>query len=101
MLIVPAFIFAALEQVLSEKLEWKGQSKIGSLDNAQYSPRGGNRKIFSEKLGFQESAQSRVGSLDNADHQPLGGTIKVIFSDRTRDMCLLCCHRCRAFFHIL
>jgi len=34
-----------LKQIESRKLTWKAESKIGSLENATYQPKGGNVKV--------------------------------------------------------
>lgn len=36
-------------KVVTQKLEWKVKSKVGSLDNVKHVPGGGNVKIFDEK----------------------------------------------------
>lgn len=53
------------------------KSKIGSLENAQHHPGGGDKKIFDAKTRY--SVNSKVGSLDNSKHIPGGGD-KQIFS---------------------
>ena len=50
-------------------------SKVGSLDNINHKPAGGQKKIFSEKPKFE--AKSKCGSLDNIKHKPAGGDKKV------------------------
>uniref|UniRef100_F1L1V7 Microtubule-associated protein n=1 Tax=Ascaris suum TaxID=6253 RepID=F1L1V7_ASCSU len=67
------------KKIPTQKLEWKAQSKIGSLDNVTHRPPGGNVKIFSAKLEWK--AESKVGSTDNIKHKPAGGDIK-IFSEK-------------------
>ena len=52
-------------------------SKIGSLDNKDHKPGGGDKKIESQKLKF--AAQSKIGSKENIKHKPGGGEIKVRF----------------------
>lgn len=64
-------------QVTTQKLEWKAESKIGSLDNATHKPVGGAKKIETKKLDFKEKATSKIGSLQNATHKPAGGNVKV------------------------
>ena len=34
-----------LIQIESRKLEWKAQSKVGSMDNAKHKPTGGEKKV--------------------------------------------------------
>lgn len=50
-------------------------SKIGSLQNASYTPKGGQVKIASKKTDYS-SVSSRVGSTANMDHKPGGGEKK-------------------------
>uniref|UniRef100_A0A915EC31 Microtubule-associated protein n=1 Tax=Ditylenchus dipsaci TaxID=166011 RepID=A0A915EC31_9BILA len=64
------------KKIPTQKLEWKAQSKIGSLQNAEHKPSGGNVKIFSRRIQL-DSVQSKVGSLENAAHVPGGGNVKV------------------------
>ena len=33
------------KKIASQKLEWKGQSKVGSIDNIKHKPGGGNIKV--------------------------------------------------------
>ena len=33
------------KKIASQKLEWKGQSKVGSIDNIKHRPGGGNIKV--------------------------------------------------------
>lgn len=58
-------------------MEWKAQSKVGSLDNAAHKPGGGSKKIEVQKLEFKDKAKPKIGSLDNVTHKPGGGDIKV------------------------
>ncbi|XP_056640734.1 microtubule-associated protein tau isoform X1 [Diorhabda sublineata] len=80
------------------------KSKIGSLENANYKPGGGNVKIENKKIEFkvaprieaknekytprsgekkivhqklQWNAKSKIGSLENATHKPKGGDKKI------------------------
>jgi len=32
-------------QIENKKLEWKAESKVGSLDNARHKPGGGEKKV--------------------------------------------------------
>lgn len=50
-------------------------SKIGSLDNKDHKPGGGDKKIESQKVKF--NAQAKIGSKDNIKHKPGGGEVKV------------------------
>lgn len=58
------------------KLKWDAKPKVGSLDNATYTPGGGDKKIETVKLDFK-NAKPKVASKDNLKHQPLGGDVKV------------------------
>ena len=51
------------------------KSKIGSLQNANYKPGGGDKKIETRKIEFQ--AKSKVGSTVNMKHVAGGGNVKV------------------------
>ncbi|CAG9766831.1 unnamed protein product [Ceutorhynchus assimilis] len=64
-------------RIISQKLEWNARSKIGSLENAAYKPKGGDKKIESVKLNFKDKAAPKVGSKDNIKHQPGGGDVKI------------------------
>ncbi|CAI9595570.1 unnamed protein product [Staurois parvus] len=50
------------------------KSKIGSIDNIKYQPKGGQVKILSEKTDYSE-VQSRCGSKDNISHSAGGGQV--------------------------
>lgn len=52
-------------QIISTKLQWNAKSKIGSLDNANHKPGGGDKKILSFKTDYTEGAKPKVGSLNN------------------------------------
>uniref|UniRef100_A0A914I9M0 Microtubule-associated protein n=1 Tax=Globodera rostochiensis TaxID=31243 RepID=A0A914I9M0_GLORO len=65
-----------------KKLEWKAQSKVGSLENAKHKPSGGNLKIFNEPVRVK--SESKIGSLDNIGHVSGGGNIKI--SDYARSI---------------
>jgi hypothetical protein len=64
-------------KIESHKLEWKAQSKIGSLEKAAtYKPAGGNVKIENHKVEW--NAQSKIGSLEKAaNYKPAGGNVKI------------------------
>jgi hypothetical protein len=51
-------------------------SRIGSLDNIDYVPKGGEIAIFNDKLNFS-NVKSRVGSLDNINYTPKGGNVVI------------------------
>ena len=39
------FHLDSIVQIVSHKLEWKGESKVGSMDNATHKAGGGNVKV--------------------------------------------------------
>ena len=39
----------SLKQIENQKLEFKAQSKVGSMDNVKHKPGGGDIKIFDDK----------------------------------------------------
>jgi hypothetical protein len=61
---------------LDGKIEVK--SKVGSLDYINHTPKGGDKKIFSQKLDFKAKASSKVGSTEKLNHTPGGGTSHVL-----------------------
>lgn len=50
-------------QIITTKLQWNAKSKIGSLENANHRPGGGDKKILTIKTDFKENAKPKVGSL--------------------------------------
>ncbi|KAM5153149.1 microtubule-associated protein 2 [Mantella aurantiaca] len=72
---------AALKQmrVMSQPLpDLKNiKSKIGSIDNIKYQPKGGQVKILSEKIDYS-AVHSRCGSKDNITHSAGGGQIQIV-----------------------
>ncbi|XP_041922831.1 microtubule-associated protein 2 isoform X17 [Alosa sapidissima] len=50
------------------------RSKIGSIDNIKYQPKGGQIQILNKKLDFSH-VQSKCGSKDNLKHSPRGGNV--------------------------
>lgn len=52
------------------------KSKIGSLDNARYSPGGGAVKIPTQKIDLS-NVTSKCGSKNNMTYTPRGGEKKV------------------------
>ncbi|MBN3270717.1 TAU protein, partial [Polyodon spathula] len=47
-------------EIKKEKLDFKVQSKIGSLDNIGHVPGGGQKRIETHKLSFRETAKART-----------------------------------------
>lgn len=66
------------KKIMSTKLQWNARSKIGSLENANHKPGGGDKKIETLKTDFKDRAKSKVGSKDNLGYQPGGGDIKIV-----------------------
>ncbi|XP_054083172.1 microtubule-associated protein 2 isoform X8 [Zeugodacus cucurbitae] len=64
------------KKIISTKLQWNAKSKIGSLENANHKPGGGDKKIETIKTDFKDKAKPKVGSKDNVKHAPGGGDIK-------------------------
>jgi microtubule-associated protein tau len=57
--------------------------------NIHHSPRGGDKKIFSQKLDFKDKAKPKVGSTEKLHHTPGGGdkpvyTQKLEFKDKAK-----------------
>ncbi|XP_035249543.1 microtubule-associated protein 2 isoform X15 [Anguilla anguilla] len=52
------------------------KSKIGSIDNIKYQPKGGQIQILNKKLDFSH-VQSKCGSKDNLKHSPRGGNVLI------------------------
>ncbi|KNC97052.1 uncharacterized protein SPPG_07449 [Spizellomyces punctatus DAOM BR117] len=65
------------KKIFNEKKTYNVTSKIGSLENINHVPAGGNVKITSTKLDFGSKVSPRVGSLDNVNHVPAGGKVKI------------------------
>ena len=57
-------------QIESQKLEWKVSSRIGSLDNAQHTPRGGDKKVTN--VGGS-SGNGTSGEHTGRKHYSVGG----------------------------
>ncbi|CAI9595571.1 unnamed protein product [Staurois parvus] len=52
------------------------KSKIGSIDNIKYQPKGGQIQIVSKKINLSHIT-SKCGSLKNIRHRPGGGNVKI------------------------
>uniref|UniRef100_A0A7I4YAY5 Microtubule-associated protein n=1 Tax=Haemonchus contortus TaxID=6289 RepID=A0A7I4YAY5_HAECO len=61
------------KKILSQKLVWNAQSKVGSLDNVKHKPAGGNVQIFDERIQYISSTpnhhRSNSSSLNNVNNQ--------------------------------
>ncbi|XP_044756679.1 microtubule-associated protein tau-like isoform X2 [Coccinella septempunctata] len=64
------------KKIISQKLQWNAKPKVGSLDNASHKPVSSGKKIETIKLDFKEKAKPKVGSKDNMKHVPGGGDVK-------------------------
>ena len=77
--------------MVTQKLNWKAEPKIGSLTNAKHQPKGGDVKVRqfccnlfnlkAFKIPIQkvklDGVQSKIGSLANAEHKPGGGNVDI------------------------
>ncbi|XP_072385702.1 uncharacterized protein [Diabrotica undecimpunctata] len=61
-------------KIENKKLEFKVAPRI-EAKNDRYTPKGGEKKIVSQKL--QWNAKSKIGSLENTTHKPKGGDKKI------------------------
>ncbi|XP_016305462.1 microtubule-associated protein 2-like isoform X3 [Sinocyclocheilus anshuiensis] len=52
------------------------KSKIGSIDNIKYQPKGGQVQIQTKKIDLSH-VTSKCGSLDNIRHRPGGGNVRI------------------------
>uniref|UniRef100_A0A3Q3BEQ6 Microtubule-associated protein n=1 Tax=Kryptolebias marmoratus TaxID=37003 RepID=A0A3Q3BEQ6_KRYMA len=52
------------------------KSKIGSIENIKYQPKGGQVQIQSKKIDLSH-VTSKCGSLDNIHHRPGGGHVRI------------------------
>ncbi|XP_037051177.1 microtubule-associated protein tau isoform X4 [Bradysia coprophila] len=71
------------KKITHTKLQWNAKSKIGSLENANHKPGGGDKKIESVKTEFKDKAKPKVGSKDNVKHVPGGGDVKSSFDEES------------------
>ncbi|KAK5967995.1 Microtubule-associated protein [Trichostrongylus colubriformis] len=57
------------KKVISQKLVWNAQSKVGSLDNVKHKPAGGNVQIFDERIQYVSSTnyKSNSSSMNNVN----------------------------------
>ncbi|XP_037096263.1 microtubule-associated protein 2 isoform X2 [Syngnathus acus] len=54
----------------------KVRSKVGSVDNIKYQPKGGQIQIQNKKIDLSH-VTSKCGSLDNIHHRPGGGNVRI------------------------
>ena len=73
-------------KVVTQKLDWKAHSKVGSLDNVKHSPGGGQVKIFDEKYVKSPSSTPtpcKSGSMTpTPDGKENGDTFKTLTGAR-------------------
>ncbi len=63
------FVDGGKVRVSTQKLEWKGKSKVGSLDNVTHKAGGGQVRIFDEKYtGSSSRATSTTRSGSTTPH---------------------------------
>lgn len=65
-------VFFLFSQILSTKLNWNAKSKIGSLENKDHKPGGGDKKILNfgnakPKVGSNESEIAEKQSSESAN----------------------------------
>nr|XP_014346090.1 PREDICTED: microtubule-associated protein 2 isoform X2 [Latimeria chalumnae] len=53
------------------------RSKIGSIENIKYQPKGGQVQILTKKMDFT-LAQAKCGSKDNIKYSPGGGNVQIV-----------------------
>lgn len=58
--------FFSIFQIISNKLQWNARSKIGSLENANHKPGGGDKKVLNFKTDYG-NAKPKVGSKETND----------------------------------
>ncbi|KAJ3203076.1 hypothetical protein HK099_001631, partial [Clydaea vesicula] len=63
------------KKIYDEKVKVEAKSKVGSLDNLSHTPKGGDKKIYDEKVKVE--AKAKIGSKDNIGHTPKGGDVKI------------------------
>jgi microtubule-associated protein tau len=78
-------------KVKTEKLEWKVQSKVGSLDNVKHKPGGGQIQIFDEKYIAGQQPSTPPNSM-SASKNSNGNQSKSPAGDQTDASFLFCKH---------
>ena len=69
-------------QIENQKLEFKAESKVGSLANVKYKPGGGDVKIFDDKL-YLKQRSGGASSIASSEEGHVSGT-QVISSHSMR-----------------
>lgn len=62
-----------LLQIENQKLEFKAQSKVGSLANVKYKPGGGDVKIFDDKM-YLKQISGGASSIASSEDDRVSGT---------------------------
>jgi microtubule-associated protein tau len=60
-------------QVESQKLEFKAESKVGSLANVKHKPGGGDVKIFDDKV-YLKQISAGASSIASSEDGHVSGT---------------------------
>jgi microtubule-associated protein tau len=89
-------------QIESQKLEFKAESKVGSLANVKHKPGGGDIKIFDDKL-YLKQRSGGASSIASSEEGHISGTqvitahSMIILTD-SRGVRL---HFCNIFYRII
>jgi microtubule-associated protein tau len=60
-------------QIENQKLEFKAESKVGSLANVKYKPGGGDIKIFDDKI-YLKQISGGASSIASSEEGRVSGT---------------------------
>lgn len=60
-------------QIENQKLEFKAESKVGSLSNVKHKPGGGDVKIFDDKL-YLKQRSGGASSIASSEEGHVSGT---------------------------
>uniref|UniRef100_A0A914CTV4 Microtubule-associated protein n=1 Tax=Acrobeloides nanus TaxID=290746 RepID=A0A914CTV4_9BILA len=70
------------KKIVTQKLEWKAQSKVGSLENANHKPPGGDVKISEYQVTTPKSRSKDSGSVNSiGSHSSLNSSTRRSFSN--------------------
>jgi hypothetical protein len=61
--------------IRDEHVQWQASSKINSLSNANWSPPPPRVTVRTEKIKWD--VQPKIGSLEFVDHKPAGGNVSI------------------------
>jgi hypothetical protein len=77
-------------QIENQKVEFKAQSKVGSLANVKHKPGGGDIKIFDDKI-YLKQISGGASSIASSEEGRVSGTqVKMLHSMYnlvSRDLC--------------